>query len=361
MSGPGTARAPDRVSAALRQPLHLPQLSLQNWELLIRQARRSHLLARIACMVEAQGSFDAIPEAARGHLLAATIVVQAQHAEALRALRHVEHALAHTGVRPVLLFAAAYVAAGLLPAMGRLFSSIHILVPEQRLREVEAALMAGGWRTAPRAWTHQQDEKWQHGLPPLLHAQRQVAVHIHHTVMAGARRSETLTDTLLDRARVLPDLPGFAVLDGTDMVLHCMLNLFHDHRLETGLRDLSDLDLLLRHFGRSHAFWLPLLDRARELDMLWLLHRGLHFTHRMLATPVPLPTLEAAGAGSPGRAASAWADWLWTRALCPQHSTASEWGTSTALFVLRAHALSRRMSAVSLLRHLAVRAFATSS
>lgn len=358
MSWTGTTDDRDRVSAALRQPGLLPQLSILDWEVLIRQARRAQLLGRVACMVEAQGSMDAVPDAPRAHLAAAMIVAEAQHAESLRELRHIDRALAHTGVRPVLLSGAAYVAAGLLPAMGRLFNTIDILVPEGRLLEAETALLAGGWVNS-----HQSDyqqlhyRQWNYRVPPMRHVRRQTNLNIHHAVRPQTKRFVSISEPLLGRARVLPNLPGFAVLADTDMVLQCIVHLFHDDDFAQSLLALSDLDLLLRHFGRVPAFWSNLLERAQELDASRPLHYGLRFAHRLLATPVPLPTLEAADAGGPGRMVSTLSDWLWTRALRPQHSTTSSRGTATALFALRMRANWLRMPPLVLLRHLTVKAF----
>src|SRR6188768_4009380 len=128
---------PDLVRTALRQPQHLLTLTLADWDVLVRQARRAGLLARIACMLEAQGSIDEVPDAPREHLKAAIALADAQHAEAKRELAFIDRAIAPTGVRPVLLKGSAYVAAGLLPAMGRIFSDIDILVPKSRMPEVE--------------------------------------------------------------------------------------------------------------------------------------------------------------------------------------------------------------------------------
>ena len=358
MTRAGTAGDSDRVSAALRQPGQLPQLSAHDWEVLIRQARRAQLLGRVACMVEAQGSMDAAPAAPRAHFAAAVIVAEAQQVEALRELCHIDRALAHTGVRPVLLSGAAYVAAGLLPAMGCLFSTIDLFVPECRVLETEAALLAGGWGNGHHA-AHQQRHcrRWMHRVPTMRHPRRQTELRIYHAIRPQTKRFVSISEALLGRAQVLPKLPGFSVLADTDMVLQCMVHLFHDDRLDQSLRELSDLDLLLRHFARVPAFWPNLLDRAQELEVLRPLHHGLRFAHRLLATPVPSPILEAADAGAPGRAVSTLSDWLWTRALRPQHSTASSRGTATALLALRMRANWLRMPPLVLLRHLTLKAF----
>ena len=59
----------------------VPGWSLPTWELLVRQARRADLLARIAALLAERGLLDAVPAAPRAHLDAALIVVRSQHEE----------------------------------------------------------------------------------------------------------------------------------------------------------------------------------------------------------------------------------------------------------------------------------------
>ncbi|WP_204329989.1 nucleotidyltransferase family protein, partial [Proteus mirabilis] len=54
-------------------------------------------------------------------------------------------ALAPLDVPVVLLKGTAFAAAGLSPARGRNIGDLDILVPRDRLDEVEAALLAAGW------------------------------------------------------------------------------------------------------------------------------------------------------------------------------------------------------------------------
>ena len=193
-------------------------------------------------------------------------------------------------------------------------------------------------------------------MPPLRHIQRQNVLDVHHAILPQTARLKPSSVKLLASAKPLPSLPRFAVLDPVDMVLHSMVHLFHNNDFSHSLRDLSDLDLLLRHFGRIPAFWPHLVDRARELDLARPLHYGLRFTHRLLATPVPLQTLEAACAGGPGRAVGALSAWLWARALRPQHASASDKWTKVALLALYVRAHWLRMPPLLLLRHLTVKA-----
>lgn len=347
----------DLVCAALRQPQQLSALTLAGWDVLVRQARRAGLLGRIACMLEAQGSIDTVPGAPRAHLKAAIALAEAQHAEALRELDCIDRALAPIGVRPVLLKGAAYVAGGLLPAMGRVFTDIDIMVPKSRLAEVEAALMAHGWATTHHsAYDQRYYREWMHELPPLRHIQRQNVLDVHHAILPETARLKPSSAKLLASARPLANLQRFAVLNPVDMILHSMVHLFHNDDLSHSLRDLSDLDLMLRHLGRAPGFWSELVVRARELDLSRPLHYGLRYTSKLLATPVPRDTLDVSSEAGPGWLVSALNDWLWGRALRPRHATASDAGTPLALFALYVRAHWLRMPPVLLLRHLTVKA-----
>lgn len=352
-----TAPEGDLVSAALRQPQRLAALTLAGWDVLIRQARRAGLLGRIACMLDAQGTLEVVPPAPRMHLVAALILTEAQHAEARRELDELRQVVAPMGVVPVLLKGTAYVAAGLLPALGRSFGDIDILVARSRLPEVEAALMAHGWATTHHSkYDQRYYREWMHELPPMRHIRRHTVLDVHHAILPLTARLRPSTDKLLAAARPLPECPGFSVLQPTDMVLHSMVHLFHNDDLSRSLRDLSDLDLLLRDFGRQPTFWSTLVERAGELDLARPLHYGLRYTSRLLATPMPQDVLVAAARGRPSWPLQRLADGLWARALRPQHDIASDaWSPlARAALYLRAHWL--RMPPALLLRHLAVKA-----
>jgi len=346
----------DLLREALCQPQFLSALAAAGWDLLVRQARRAGLLARIACMLEAQGSIELVPDAPRAHMQAAMSFGIAQHADAMRELAYIYEALAPTGVRPVLLKGAAYVAADLLPAMGRLFGNIDIMIPRERLAEVEAALMSHGWATTHHSADDQRYyREWMHGLPPLRHIRRQTVLEVHHAILPPTARLKPDSARLLASVRPLSSPQGFAVLCPADMVLDGMVHLFFNDDPSHALRNLSDLDLLLRQCGRTPKFWGDLVERANELDLNRPLELGLRYSKRLLATPVPRDV--AACGGDPGRLAAAIDDWLWTRALRPQHPTATDRWTPLALSALKVRAHWLRMPPALLMRHLIVQAF----
>jgi hypothetical protein len=347
----------DAVTQALRHPLRLTTLDLAGWDVLVRQARRADLLARIAAMLDAQGSLELVPEAPRAHLRAALMLAEAQHAEALRELNYIERAVAPLGVVPVLLKGTAYVASGALPTIGRLFNDIDIMVPRESLPMVEAALMAAGWATTHHSkYDQRYYREWMHELPPMQHIRRQTVLDVHHAILPLTARLKPSSDKLLAAAVRLPDRRAFAVLCPTDMVLHSMVHLFHNDDLSHALRDLSDLDLLLRQGGRDRTFWTRLQERARELDLVRPLHYGLRYAHGHLGTPVPTEVLKAVSRSGPAWPLRPLLDGLWSRALRPQHEmVADAWSPLARLALLvRAHWL--RMPTGLLLRHLAVKA-----
>ncbi len=347
MTSIASPAATDLVCRALRQPQLLLALTSADWDVLVRQARRAGLLARIACMLEAQGSIDSVPDAPRAHLSAAMILADSQRAQTMRELDFIDGALTSTGVKLVLLNGAAYVAGDLLPAMGRVFTGVDILVQKDRLAEVAAALMSHGWDTTHNSADDQRRQRERMGkLPPLRHIQRQTTIQLYHAILPEMSRSARVPAS----TRPLPPPQPYAVLGRADMVLHSITQLFHNEDLSRSLGDLSDLDLLLRHLGRKPDFWVDLADRAHDLNLAGPLHNALRYTNLLLGTPIPRDCLQPAT--GPGRLTTAINDWLWVRALRPQHSTATDRWTplATSLLCVRAHWL--RMPPATLLRHL---------
>jgi len=348
----------DLVVYALRHTGDLPRWSLPQWERLVRQARHGDLLARIAVQIDALGLTDQVPPQPRSHLDATRRLAAAQREEVLREVGHLRQALSALGVPVLLLKGAAYLAAHLPAAAGRMCSDTDILVPKSRLPEVESALMMHGWMTTHHsAYDQRYYREWMHELPPMEHIRRRTVVDVHHTILPETARLKPDASKLIAASRPIPGLDGVRVLAPVDMVLHSMTHLLHNEELSHGLRDLSDLDLLLRHFGQASGFWEELVERAREMDHARPLHYGLRCAYRILGTPVPERTLAEAAHAAPGGPLSPMMDALWWRALGSQHATAAPPLTGAALFVLYVRAHWMRMPPMLLARHLAIKAW----
>ena len=105
----------------LRDPARLRDLSLADWDLLLRQARAAHLLARIALLAQRHAP-DAIAPQAMPHFEGALLVAQ-RHREAVEwEITQLGQALDSAGLPLILLKGAAYLAASAPAAIGRSFA-----------------------------------------------------------------------------------------------------------------------------------------------------------------------------------------------------------------------------------------------
>lgn len=346
------------MSRALRDPRAAIGQSSAQWETLIRQARSANLLARIAALLDDECLVDRVPPAPRAHLIAARTIAQAQEEAVRREVAQVREALAGTDVPIVVLKGAAYLLAGLSAARGRLFSDIDILVPRAALAQVEAALMLRGWVTTHHdAYDQRYYRHWMHELPPMQHISRGSVLDVHHAILPITARLKPDSAKLLAASRAIEDHPPLRVLAPADLVLHSAVHLFSNEELQSGLRDLADLDSLLRHFECEPGFCDQLTERAGELGLVRPLYYGVRFAMRVFGTPVPAQALRALERGGPSPALGRLMDALYSRALQPDHPTASDRLTPLARRALYVRAHWLRMPPHLLAYHLSVKAF----
>jgi hypothetical protein len=343
------------IGLALGNPQALVDLSLPQWEALVCQARRANLLPRIAVALDDLGLLYEVPAAPRAHLVAARTLAHAQADAVRREVAHIDRALAPTGVPVVLLKGAAYLLADMPAARGRMFSDIDILVPRATLPEVEAKLMLNGWAAIKTtAYDQRYYRQWMHELPPLRHIRRQTVLDVHHAILPTTARLKPDSAKLLADSRRLLGEPRLRILAPHDMVLHSATHLFCNEDVGNSLRDLVDLDSLLRDFAQKRDFWPRLTTRAAELGLTRPLYYALRYAVRILDTPVPARVQSAAEMGRPPAALRGLMDALFMRTLQPER--AAEWLASLARgsLYLRAHWL--RMPPFLLAFHLVTKA-----
>ena len=349
----------DWVTAALRRPELLAEVKLHEWDVLLRQAYRAELLGRLAALVQNYGLWSAIPEGPRRHLASAASLAAKVGREVRWEVDRIRRALQGVVEEVILLKGAAYTMAGLPPASGRIFHDVDILVPRESLSEVESALLFHGWAGVySDPYDQRYYREWMHELPPVRHIERQAVLDVHHTILPLTARLRPDADRLRAAAIAIPDHPGLKVLAPADMVLHSAVHLFYDGDFVRGLRDLADLDALLRHFGADPEFWPALLVHARSHDVLQPLFYTLRYSSKILGTPVPAELFEEVRAvANPGATVLRAMDWLLARGLRPDHSSCALPGSRYArqILYLRSHWL--RMPPLPLARHLFHKAF----
>jgi hypothetical protein len=289
--------------AALREARLALAWTLPQWDRVVRVARGERLLGRLAEALSAAGLLDAVPEGPRRHLESARRL-SADRLGALRwALERVDAATAGLGAPRVLLKGAAYVGQELPIAPGRLPSDLDILVPRAALAPALARLHAAGWTpVALDAHDQRYYAEWSHEAPPMRHALHAMELDVHHDIVAPVARDAIDIGLLLARLRPAR-IEGWMVLDPVDQVLHSAAHLFLDSAFTGRLRDLVDLDGLLRHFAAEPDFLGRLAPRAREVGLIGPLVLAVHFCRAWLATPVPVAVVAALPPVSRGLAA----------------------------------------------------------
>ncbi|MFZ4286755.1 nucleotidyltransferase domain-containing protein [Variovorax sp. HJSM1_2] len=346
------------ITRALLEPTSVQSLTEPQWDLLVRQGNRANLLAKLAYVLDHAGLLPGIPVKPRHHLVAARCLSERQAHSVIWEVHCLRREMADAEVRTVLLKGAAYVVAGLPAATGRTFSDIDILVPKDKLEAVEMELGVFGWRgTHHDVYDQRYYRQWMHEIPPLRHARRGTALDVHHTILPETARVKVNTPALMQGIVPAPGMPQFYLLQPWDMLLHSATHLFHEGDFGSGLRDLFDLDALLRHFAQEPDFWSGLVPRAEVLGLTRPLFYALRYTAMLLGTPIPPEVEAAARVGRPAAWTLACMDACYTRVLRPQHASVDSVDCGLARFALYVRSHWIRMPAWLLAYHLGRKAF----
>lgn len=273
------------------------------WTELLRQARRAEVLGRFAARIQDGGLFERLPAKVVGHLTSGLAV--AAHADRVVRweVRQLGRVLGDLDAELVLLKGAAYLAAGLEVARGRICADVDILVPRACLPQVEARLLARGWEHV-KLEPHDQlyYREWTHELPPLRHKERQVVVDVHHGILPVTSRLRPDPARLLAQARPLAEpWTRWKVLSPEHLVLHAAAHGFHDGELQNPVRDIVDVHQLVTQLaGGDPGFGGRLREEARQLGLERPLHYALRYAARYLgpaggegAGQGPSPALES--------------------------------------------------------------------
>jgi hypothetical protein len=252
----------------------------------------------------------------------------------------------------VLLKGSAYVMAQLPPARGRLYSDVDLLVPRADLPAIESSLLGNGWEPLKLLpYDQRYYRTWMHELPPLRHRERGTVVDVHHAILPESGRLHPDSASLLERAVGVRGSP-FKVLAPADMVLHSAAHMFQDGQLAGAIRDLTDLDDLLRLFGGQNRFWEEIVPRAERLELGRPLFYALRYATSLLGTPVPAAVDIDSRRFAPVSVSLRVMDRLVGHALRPFHPDESSWRAEIASFLLYVRSHWLRMPPLLLLRHL---------
>lgn len=223
---------------------------------------------------------------------------------------------------------------------------------QAQLSHAERCLIDRGW--APTKFDDYDQyfyRTYSHELPPLRHNERGTIVDVHHTILPPTGRLHPDPVKLLASAVNIKGT-NLNVLAPEDMVLHSAAHAFQDGDFKAALRDLVDVNGLVRHFGSEPQFWHKLLPRAEELQLSRPLYYALRYTRRVLNSPIPEGVLEASEKSRPPWPALKVMDRLVASAVRPRPRSEEGFasGFTAGLLYCRSHWL--RMPPWLLVRHL---------
>lgn len=349
---------------ALNDVASLQALDNLQWNQLIRLARQSKAMSKLAYRASVVNLDEKIDPRIADHLVAARVVA-GQHARLVRwEANRIALALAKADYDVVFLKGGAYVLADLPAGRGRLVSDVDIMVPKANILDAEQKLLSAGWEPMKLDdYDQRYYRQWMHELPPLRHKDRRNVVDLHHTILPESGRLKPDAAKLFAAAIPVPGMnqPGsparIKMLNPVDMILHSAAHLFQDGDLAGGLRDLLDLDDLLRHFGEhEQGFWSQLVARSKELDLHRPTFYALRFTHLLLNTPVPEEVLSQSNAHRPIAPVGCLMDSLAHRAFVPDMGQGQRTGSGLARWLLYVRSHWLRMPPVLLAQHLSRKA-----
>lgn len=289
------------------------------WDGVVRVARAARLLGPLGARLAAQGVLERIPPPVRAHFDSEQALVAHRTQMARRLLGELGRLLGGRGFPLVALKGGAYLLQGLACARGRLFSDVDLMVPRAHLDAVEGVLREAGWEFAESldAYDERYYREWSHELPPLEHPGHPLQLDLHHSILPPVGRVRP-NDAALCADSVAVEGTPFRVLAPADQVLHVCAHVFQDSDLAEMLRDVSDVDALLREYATRPGFADELVARARVHGLGRALWYGAEFSGALFGTP-GADTLKAALAfAAPGVAARRAMAGLGARALLPE-------------------------------------------
>lgn len=269
------------LAKALAEPAYVLGLDARGWTALLAMAHAERLTASLAWRLDGLP----VPETAAEVLADAKANAEVQRTQALWEAEMARRALTPLGIPVILLKGTAYAAAGLDAARGRLIGDLDILVPRDRLHEAEAALLAAGWEwVKPDPYDDAYYRQHMHELPPLIHRERDRMIDVHHTVLPLTARVRPEAGAMVERAQGLGN--GLSVLSAEEMLLHAVAHLFADGDMAGGLRNLWDIDRLVREFSDAPDWWQSLHAASARHSLTPYLSRALRLSHHLFETPV---------------------------------------------------------------------------
>ncbi|MFN0315719.1 MAG: nucleotidyltransferase family protein [Burkholderiales bacterium] len=355
----GSVRVPEHLAPVLslwNLPSNAGTLTPGEWNSVIRVGRMARLLGSLHARIERSGQLQSVPQYAAFHLKSEWNLAAYRKQMIIRELRDIQLAVGTLKIPIIALKGAAYIVQQAHCAAGRAPSDVDIMVRKDSLGVVECALKSAGWEMSQvGSYDEHYYREWTHELPPFRMPGHPVELDLHHGILPPVGRLKPDMDSMI--AHSVAGRDGFyRVLSEPDQVLHTCVHLFQDSDLSNRLRDLADIDSLLREYSDVPGFWERIVARANLHGFQRPLWYSIHYSKVFFKTPVPDSVIRGLDAWAPGKATAMLMNRLVPAALCPHNPDALP---STAVNACRSMLLARshwlRMPLHLLARHAAVK------
>jgi hypothetical protein len=148
---------------------------------------------------------------------------------------------------------------------------------------------------------------------------------------------------MIEESVAIPGTENRFRLKDEDLVLHAASHLLLNSEFDRALRDLWDIDLLIRHFSEVEPnFGDRVMERARSVGLAQIVYRALFLCHRYFGTPLPTCDLLADG----------FVMWLFAQSTSTRHPDTRPALQTLADEFLRLRELYLRLPSHLLVRHL---------
>lgn len=343
------------LTQILSNPTNLTKLDRNQWQLLLAQANSSQLVGRINYLME-EGNYTK-PTYVKWHLESAYKIAEKQRTQTVRELLEISQVLTKINAPLIFLKGAAYIAKSLPCSYGRTMNDIDILVIKSDLPRVELVLKFHSWL---KSEITDYDEKyyrtWMHEIPPLYHAKRGTVLDLHHNILPITNKHSLDANNFCHEKIIVEDVGEINTLDDIDLCIHMAVHLFTESEFQHGLRDISDFDMLLRHFGKTNNdFVQQLITRSQSLGLYDYTRLAIRYAYMIFSSPTG--QIEINQLENEVKQTGFVQDFCFINIFKPNHSSCKNWKMSLAKYILywRGHLL--RMPVKLLIPHLLKKSF----
>ncbi|MBL4603917.1 MAG: nucleotidyltransferase family protein [Emcibacteraceae bacterium] len=339
----------------LKDPAKMLELSPEDWNELLREAKIANLAGRLAADSKLLDINDKLPLKVRDLFKSFSYTSAGSTRMIKWEMNRVKRALRGSNDKIILLKGAAYIEKQLNCTRGRNSVDLDILVAKTRIDWVEEQFLAAGWQ---HHLENDYDQKfyreYSHELPPMIHPDRRISIDVHHSILPVTSRVYPDMSKLIECAVKCSD--GFYVFSDVDIILHSVVHQFQDGEVRSSLRNLLEQHDMFMEFGKNSEFWQKLVPRAEELGFTRALYYALRYTSIIFGTGIPDHVTQAIKHHQPGFVTRSLMDWMVPAVISPTIGArgVSRYLSANGLYI-RSHWL--RMPPLLLMKHLSIKFF----